>query len=1113
MRDSAALAIEHVEEAPPRTFRLVRLLDGETSPPVTIASPYKIAVEGLPSSNLMRELRWYLEQFLDYPFPPETDHAERVLEAVRAWGTQAFGALFDRHDAAAWLAGSDTLQIRSDDPHILSWPWEALCDPQTNYLAHQRRIERRLKRAADPQPFGDLPKDRVNILLVVARPYKGDVRYRSIARPLVELIESAGLPAHVDVLRPPTFDQLREHLRVHPGYYHVLHFDGHGAYGNVAGESPPDKFKGRHGCLVFENADGGPDAKSAADLSSLLHEHAVPAVVLNACQSAMLDANAEDAFASSATALLNGGIGSVVAMSYSLFVSGAQVFLPAFYRLLFEAGSMAEAVREGRQEMLAHKERRCARGRYPLEDWLLPVLYQQQPLDFSFAAQARPLERESHLPREIRDQRDPYGFIGRDGPILEMERALHRQAPAILVQGLGGVGKTTLARGFLRWLDDTGGLDGALWFDFREIRTAEYVVNSTGQAFYGETFRLAPNKLELVGDALRARRVLMVWDNFESAAANLTTEDRSELDRLLAAIRGGRGKVLITSRSIEAWLDPSLRYPLPMFGLDGEERWEYCDIILRELKLEVNRDDPELSRLMNQLEGHPLAMRVALPKLETMTAAKIGEALRSNLAELGFSGDEEQGRLFATLRFVEQGLAEELRPLLGLVGLHERFVNALFVGAMAKQVDASWTQERVNRLITALAAAGLLRGIPDAPNIGNANYEMHPMLTSFLRSRADTVSEPCQRAFVGIMAGVANKLVTREFQAQRIPFLLHGTNLYSAASLAGRLSMEAHLAALLQFLAYFAQRCRNLAEAFRLFAWLARHWAAKGDSKRESEVYYGLGTIARERRDFAASREWFLKSLAIEERQGNLERAANTYHQLGVIAEQERDLETARQWYVRSLEITEKQGDEGSAAATYHQLGVMARGQKDFVAARGWYLKSLAIEEKRGNLEGVARTYHNLGILAGDKREFAAAREWYLKSLAIKMKQGNALGAAATFNQLGRVAEEQRDFPAARQWYVRSLAINEKQGNLHSAANTYGNLGVVAGLEGSVEECGKWLVRSIACFRQTHDQREADRITEKFLAGYKQASPADQQKLEAIWREANLGPFPTGPDQ
>jgi hypothetical protein len=69
----------------------------------------------------MDQLRWYLEHFLDYPFDPEIGHASHVLQA---WGTQAFNALFDRRHAATWLAASEILQIRSDDPHILSWPWK-----------------------------------------------------------------------------------------------------------------------------------------------------------------------------------------------------------------------------------------------------------------------------------------------------------------------------------------------------------------------------------------------------------------------------------------------------------------------------------------------------------------------------------------------------------------------------------------------------------------------------------------------------------------------------------------------------------------------------------------------------------------------------------------------------------------------------------------------------------------------------------------------------------------------------------------------------------------------------------------------------------------------------
>src|ERR1017187_8298665 len=122
----SALAIEHIEHSSPPLFALKRLPDGKSVEPVAIPSPYEFPVEGQPDSNLMGELRWYLERFLDYPFPPETEHAAHVLDALRGWGTQAFTALFDRRDAGGWLAGAEILQVRSDAPHILSWPWQAL---------------------------------------------------------------------------------------------------------------------------------------------------------------------------------------------------------------------------------------------------------------------------------------------------------------------------------------------------------------------------------------------------------------------------------------------------------------------------------------------------------------------------------------------------------------------------------------------------------------------------------------------------------------------------------------------------------------------------------------------------------------------------------------------------------------------------------------------------------------------------------------------------------------------------------------------------------------------------------------------------------------------------
>jgi hypothetical protein len=116
------------------------------------------------------------------------------------------------------------------------------------------------------------------------------------------------------------------------------------------------------GCLVFENSDGQENLVTADKLSVLLREHDIPAVVLNPCQSAMIHDEAEDPFAMVATSMIKAGIRSVTAMAYSLYVSGAKVFLPAFYKGLFQTGKMPQAVRMGRQEMLEKDVRMSSRG-------------------------------------------------------------------------------------------------------------------------------------------------------------------------------------------------------------------------------------------------------------------------------------------------------------------------------------------------------------------------------------------------------------------------------------------------------------------------------------------------------------------------------------------------------------------------------------------------------------------------------------------------------------------------------------------------------------------------------------------------------------------------------
>jgi hypothetical protein len=939
------LIIRHVESGDPPRFQAIVAADGRSTETVAIPSPIGFPVEGRPNSDLMRELRWYLETFLEYPFPPETDHAERVCEALGRWGKQSFDSLFgDRRGGAlfndATREGYEQLHvlISSDDPQVLGWPWEALHDPQVGQLAQLCQIERRLNTVRTPDAVThSWPDNQVNILLISARPFAVDVNYRSISRPLVELIEKHDLPARVTVLRPPTFERLQEHLLERPNHYHIVHFDGHGSYGvNHAHSGSPHVLQGPEGRLIFEDAKGQPAPISAEQLSVLLRQHHIPAIVLNACQSAMVDEGAKDPFASVAAALVKAGIRSVVAMAYSLYVSGAQEFLPAFYRDLFRTGGVAQAARSGRQRMLQQKGRVCAQGRYPLDDWLVPVVYQQEPFDFAFAARAKKAEAGGgpSLPAEAQDTENPYGFIGRDGAVLALERAMNqRPAGALLIQGLGGVGKTTLARGFLQWLHATDGLgDGCFWFTFQDIRSAEFVLNRMGEALFGPQFTAAgrDQKLDALTGVLKKHRLLIVWDNFEvvhgmpgsSVAATLPGEDQALLKTFLEKLRGGSSKVIITSRSDESWLGPTNRFTIPLRGLHGEERWDYCEVILRDLGLTIDREDAELVKLMELLGGHPLAMRVILPRLADVKAAELIKALQSNLMALGpsASGDPAQDKLFATLRFAEQSLPEELRPLLVPLALHERFVDADYLEAMAMQVDSSWTRDRIDRFLGALAVAGLLH------ERGHGLFEMHPALTGFLRATrppgaAGEPSERWSRAFVDLMGRLANLLTPKPFHEQRGPFFSHGANFHVALGEAERLGMDLHFAALVQSLAAHALNTRDLPEAARQFLRLATSCEKNGVPRGQAAAYHQLGWIAQERRNLAAAESWYRKSLAIEEKQGDEHDAARTYHHLGMIAQERRDFAAAESWCRKSLAIKEKQGDEHDAAITYHYWG------------------------------------------------------------------------------------------------------------------------------------------------------------------------------------------------
>ncbi|HLF27144.1 MAG TPA: tetratricopeptide repeat protein [Anaerolineae bacterium] len=1087
------------------------------------AGPFDFAIP--LDDKALADIHWYLERYPQWPVGPDYDRALGVEAKLRTWGKALFDTALATREALRVYDGfrraeatGHLVTIDATDARVLRLPWELLAD-EDGYLFTQKPpvgVRRRLQKAkAKKTPTFALP---LRILMLISRPDDaGFLDPRSSAEALLDAVEPLGERVVVEFLYPPTLAALTRRLRdpKRPPV-HVVHFDGHGVYVSQTGL----------GYLLFENDDHKENRVNADDLGALLNDTGVPLMLLDACQTAMADQT--NPFGSVASRLIEAGIGSVLAMNYSVLVSATRLLTSAFYTALTQGSTIGQAVDAARFEMLMNTERYTLyrEGKEEaihLRDWFLPALYQQagdpvvlnrsltpgpSPTGRGVGERVRSYPARGGFPDEPR-----HGFHGREKELLHLRRTLAERAIVVL-HGYGGQGKTALATHAARWFTRTRLFERAIFVSFERGGGLEYALAEMGAALIGDNFAIHQgDPIDAIGNALREQATLVVWDNFESVlrGGDAPLADDAMQKLLDTAARwfspplnfgggaggGGLSRLIITTR------DPSLPHPTFEPGrtaahseLPGLGRLDALDLAAQILK---DRGIPrprreKLADLLDFLGGHPLSINLVAPHLRDHTPEQLIAEFDALLP--GFTtgkGKERNESLRVSLDFSLRRLGDETRNLLPALAVFQGRAMEDDLLEITGFPPEAWAAARAE-----LTRAGLAT-IEQLPNVQFPYIHFHPTLLPHLAAqltpeRRAELEERYRQAYHALARyeyheDNKNPQFARAIVIRELPNLRRALDLTIAASSSssslsggtegGEALLEA-AATLANSIAYFlnafgrwTERDAILAQVERLVG--ARSEAPGGVSRAEFMTLSQRGEALWQAGRAAEAERVFRDLLARIGDQPSLEKA-QTLQALGrSLFTQGRDrpaIEIAQQAIATMTKLPQNTRMKSKIASVHSDLGNMLREIGEYAEAQKECEVALEVARDIDDKRNVGVILGQLGTIALVQGNLAKAQRRLMEALnafrAIAEPQGEAIG----WHQLGMVAQEAKDWAKAEKFYREALQIRERIGDKAELAKTCHQLAIVAKKCGRPDEAERWYKRAIELKEQVSNPKE-----------------------------------------
>jgi non-specific serine/threonine protein kinase len=617
--------------------------------------------------------------------------------------------------------------------------------------------------------------------------------------------------------------------------------------------------------------------------------------------------------------------------------------------------------------------------------------------------------RKHNLPSQLTS------FIGREQEIVQLGELLtsHR---LVTLTGAGGAGKTRLA------IEVAGGLvdrfaDGVWLVEFAALSDPQLVMPTVAQVL-GVKEQIGTPLLDTLTEYLASKNMLLVLDNAE----HLLDGCVQFIDPALR--RSRRVAMLVTSRE-RLGMAGELTFRVPSLTVPAAEEQPTSASLLtyESVRLFVERarllrphfgvtaeNTAAVALICSRLDGIPLAIELAAPRLRSMSVEELSQRLDQRFALLT-DGSRAALPRHRTLRSMIDWsydlLSDAEQAMLRRV--------AVFAGG--------WTLARAEEIcngdgIEATGVIELLASLVDKSLIlveereGPTRYRMLETVRQYALDRLRESGEQARwqaRHLSGFLALAEEPLVHRARQRGWIEEVAREhDNMRAALAWCVAAKVPDGLRLGVAVGGFWSVRTRHLTEARE---WLARLLEAVPKDvalRHHARALFGAASLARMQGDYGAAESLFGQSVAlcreIDERRGEVYGLSG----LALVAKERAHHAQAESLYVECMAYARSIGDRPLLIDNLANLATIVHARGDAERAFQAFEEALTLARDSGNEWLLSQILMYRGRVACKERMLAVAEESLAESLTIAQALADHLVIAAVLESFAELALAKR---------------------------------------------------------------------------------------------------------